>query len=107
MENLVQVGYIRNSVRFSHINQRIFVRREGNENPRPLYLWSKPQQSEAYILLVINDGIVAIEGNRHEGMTAPPPFRQLLRDRGEAVGDFKDIRGLDDSAPTRITFLHQ
>jgi acid phosphatase len=64
-------------------------------------------QSGAYIRLIVNDGIVAIGDFYHNGMTTLESFRQLLHDRGEEVGDFRQICGLDDSAPGSITFLHQ
>jgi hypothetical protein len=44
-------------------------------------------QSEAYIRLVINDGIVAVGGDERGGMTTVANFQQLLREREEAVGD--------------------
>lgn len=64
-------------------------------------------QSEAYIRLVINDGIVAVGDGERGGMTTVANFQRLLRERGEAVGDFREMCGLDHSAPSRITFLHQ
>jgi len=59
------------------------------------------------IRLVINDGIVAVGGGERDGMTTVANFQRLLRERGEAVGDFKEMCGLDHSAPSKITFLHQ
>jgi hypothetical protein len=56
-------------------------------------------QSEAYIRFIINDGIVAVGDDEYGGMTTVANFQRLLRERGEAVGDFKKM---DDSAPSRI-----
>jgi acid phosphatase len=64
-------------------------------------------QSEAYIRFIINDGIVAVRGDEYGGMTTVANFQRLLRERGEAVGDFEEMCGLDNSAPSRITFIHQ
>jgi acid phosphatase len=64
-------------------------------------------QSRAYIRLVINDGITAIGDSYRNGMATLESFQQLLHDRGEVVGDFREICGLNDSAPNSITFLHQ
>ena len=64
-------------------------------------------QGEAYIRLVINDGIVVVGDDEYRGMTTVANFQRLLRERGKAVGDFKEMCGLDHSAPSRITFLHQ
>jgi acid phosphatase len=63
-------------------------------------------QSTTYIRLIINDGIVAIADSFHNDMATLGSFQQLLRDRGEVVGDFRKICGLNDSAPGSITFLH-
>ena len=67
----------------------------------------RADQSEAYIRLIINDGLVAIGGQKHEVMTSLSSVQQLLHDREHAVGRFKETCGLNDSAPDRITFLHQ
>ena len=58
------------------------------------------RQSEAYIRFIINDGIVAVGDDEYGGMTTVANFQRLLRESGEAVGDFKEMRGL---APSRIT----
>lgn len=63
--------------------------------------------SEAYVRLIINDGIVAIGDSHQDGMATLASFLQLLHDRREEVGDFKEICGLDESAPSSITFLHR
>jgi acid phosphatase len=65
------------------------------------------QQREGYIRFIINDGIVAVGDDEHSSMATIACFQQLLRERREAVGDFKEMCGLDDSAPSRITFIHQ
>lgn len=54
--------------------------------------------SEAYVRLIINDGIVAIRDSHHDGMAMLASFLQQLHDGREEVGDFKEICGLDESA---------
>ena len=34
-------------------------------------------------------------------------FLAFVQKRGKAVGDFREVCGLEDDAPERITFLHQ
>jgi acid phosphatase len=64
-------------------------------------------RSEAYIRFIINDGIVAVADDEYGGMTTVANFQRLLRERRAAVGDFKEMCGLDDAAPSRITFTYQ
>jgi acid phosphatase len=66
-------------------------------------------QSEAYIRFIINDDIIAVGDDEYGGMTTAANFQRVLRERErrEAVCDFKEICGLDDSAPSKITFIHQ
>lgn len=62
-----------------------------------------------YVRLNINDGITAIPGcDSGPGKSCPlEQFAARTKKRGEEVGDFKKVCGLDDDAAEQITFLHQ
>ena len=68
---------------------------------------SDVMDSNAYIRVLINDGVVAIGGHPRDGLLEIAQFEQLVRERGNAVGGFRDVCGLDSEVPDRITFLHQ
>lgn len=64
-------------------------------------------QSRAYVRLIINDGVVIIGDSYHNAIVTLESFQLLLHDERDVVGDFREICGLNDSAPSSITFLHQ
>jgi acid phosphatase len=64
---------------------------------------------ERFVRLNINDGITAIP-DCHSGPGNSCPLRQFAartKKRGEEVGDFKELCGLEDGAEEKIKFLHQ
>lgn len=65
--------------------------------------------SENFVRLNINDGITTIPGcSNGPGKSCPlAEFAARTRKKGEEVGDFKTLCGLDDNAAEKITFLHQ
>lgn len=64
---------------------------------------------EKFVRLNINDGITAIpDCNSGPGKSCPlSQFAARTTKKGEEVGDFRELCGLDDDAAKRITFLHQ
>ncbi|KKY14297.1 putative multiple inositol polyphosphate phosphatase [Phaeomoniella chlamydospora] len=64
---------------------------------------------EIYVRLNINDGIVPIghdtSGPGHS--TTLQDFKDYLMVRAKMAGDFREVCGLEMSAPSKITFLHQ
>lgn len=64
-------------------------------------------QRDTYVRLSINDGVLAIHDRRGDALVELSRFQQTIRNRGEAVGDFRTVCGLHDEAPPGITFLHQ
>ena len=62
-----------------------------------------------FVRLNINDGITAIPGcDSGPGKSCPlAEFAARTRKRGEEVGNFSELCGLDGDAAERITFLHQ
>lgn len=69
----------------------------------------KQTGSEKFVRLNINDGITAIpKCNSGPGKSCPlEEFAARTRRKGEEVGDFRKLCGLDETAADRITFLHQ
>lgn len=65
--------------------------------------------SEQFVRINVNDGIVAFPGcSSGPGSSCPlQGFLTLIRRRGKKIGDYRQICGLDEDAPARITFLHQ
>jgi acid phosphatase len=65
--------------------------------------------SEKFVRLNINDGITAIPDCQDgPGQSCPlEKFAARTKKRGEEVGDFRDLCGLDEDAVERIEFLHQ
>jgi acid phosphatase len=64
---------------------------------------------ERFVRLNINDGITAIP-DCQSGPGKSCPLRQFAartRERGEVVGDFREMCGLDEGVEGRIKFLHQ
>ena len=62
-----------------------------------------------FVRLNINDGITAIPGcDSGPGKSCPlAEFAARTKKRGEEVGNFNKLCGLDGDAAERITFLHQ
>ncbi|KAI9787880.1 MAG: acid phosphatase pho5 [Peltula sp. TS41687] len=67
------------------------------------------QDNNIYVRINVNDGIVALPGcDGGPGKSCPlGDFANLVRKRGEEVGDFRQVCGLGPDAADRITFLHQ
>ena len=65
--------------------------------------------SRKFVRLNINDGITAIPGcDNGPGNSCPlAQFAARTMRKGEEVGDFRELCGLDEGAADRITFLHQ
>ncbi|KAL8808112.1 MAG: hypothetical protein Q9200_004407 [Gallowayella weberi] len=66
-------------------------------------------EHDYYIRINVNDGIVALPNcTSGPGSSCPlEEFLALVQRRGREVGDFREVCGLTDEAPSRITFLHQ
>lgn len=62
-----------------------------------------------YVRINVNDGIIALPGLISGPDSSCPlgEFLALVKRGGEGIGNFKDICGLSEEAPDRITFLHQ
>ncbi|KAF1851927.1 phosphoglycerate mutase-like protein [Cucurbitaria berberidis CBS 394.84] len=62
-----------------------------------------------FVRLNINDGITAVPGcDNGPGNSCPlAQFAARTKKKGEEVGDFRELCGLDENAAGRITFLHQ
>ncbi|KAK4982172.1 hypothetical protein LTR66_009435 [Elasticomyces elasticus] len=81
-------------------------------NNAPLYpnhVYCEPERDDVFIRININDGIVAVPGCDHgPGRSCPlDQWTEWVEARGRELGAFKDVCGLADDAPDRITFLHQ
>jgi acid phosphatase len=64
---------------------------------------------EKFVRLNINDGITAIpDCDSGPGNSCPlAEFAARTKKKGEEVGDFRELCGLDEDAAGRITFLDQ
>ena len=64
---------------------------------------------EKFVRLNINDGITAIpDCDSGPGKSCPlAEFAARTKKKGEEVGDFRELCGLDEDAAERITFLDQ
>lgn len=62
-----------------------------------------------FLRINVNDGIVALPGcDSGPGRSCPlQSFLEIVRKRGEEVGNFGSVCGLPPDAADRITFLHQ
>jgi acid phosphatase len=62
-----------------------------------------------HVRINVNDGIVPIRSCQNgPGSSCPlTEFEKLVKQRGQEIGVFQKICGLDPSAASRITFLHQ
>lgn len=70
---------------------------------------SRPHNA-TFVRININDGIVALPGCSNSGPGSSCPLDEFLahvKRRGEEVGEFRELCGLEPGAPGRITFLHQ
>lgn len=65
--------------------------------------------SSPYIRFNVNDGIMPLPGcsDGPGGSCAMAEFAALVMKSGEAAGDFKEMCGLGDEAPSALTFLRQ
>lgn len=65
--------------------------------------------SSKFVRLNINDGITALpDCQSGPGKSCPlAQFVARTKKKGEEVGSFAELCGLDEGAPDRITFLHQ
>lgn len=75
----------------------------------PNHVYCDPVRDDHFVRINVNDGIVALPGcDSGPGSSCPlDQFRQHVQQRGEKLGDFKELCGLDENAADRITFLHQ
>jgi len=66
-------------------------------------------QEAIFVRINVNDGIVALTGCKGgPGKScALDQFLEMVKQRGEDVGDFRDKCGLGKDAPDKVTFLHQ
>lgn len=67
------------------------------------------EDEDVFVRINVNDGIVAIPGCKGgPGKScALDRFLEMVKRRGEEVGDFREKCGLGKDAADRITFLHQ
>jgi len=75
----------------------------------PNHIYCDPVEIGHFVRINVNDGIVALPGcedgpGRSCSLSA---FSERVDRRGEELGDFRQLCGLDEDAPERITFLHQ
>ncbi|KAL6710649.1 hypothetical protein ACN47E_007706 [Coniothyrium glycines] len=70
---------------------------------------SSDAEPEKFVRININDGITAIPDCKDgPGESCPlAAFAARTKKRGQEVGDFRELCGLNDDAADRITFLHQ
>ncbi|KPI36909.1 3-phytase B [Cyphellophora attinorum] len=71
-------------------------------------------EKRRYVRMSINDGVVRLPGVpevflRGEAPNAVllPFFTGFVAEKGEEYGDYKEVCGLDEDAPGKISFLHQ
>ena len=69
----------------------------------------KPSKAEKFVRLNINDGITALpDCQSGPGKSCPlEQFAARTKRKGDEVGDFREVCGLDEGKAERITFLHQ
>ena len=67
------------------------------------------EEEETFVRININDGIVPLPScSSGPGSSCPlSDFVAYIKKRGQEVGDFREVCGLDEDAPDRIEFLHQ
>lgn len=70
---------------------------------------SDASRKEKYVRVNINDGVTALpDCQSGPGSSCPlEEFAARTKRRGEEVGVFGEICGLEEGAAERITFLHQ
>ncbi|KAL8925020.1 MAG: hypothetical protein Q9208_003704 [Pyrenodesmia sp. 3 TL-2023] len=86
----------------------IFERLTCNSSPKSLWN-ANTNAGEQFVRINVNDGIVAFPGcSTGPGSSCPlEDFLALVCRRQKKIGNFRQICGLDEDAPARITFLHQ
>lgn len=67
------------------------------------------EEKDVYIRLNVNDGIVALDGcsDGPGSSCSLNGFLEHVKNRGEIGGDFRNVCGLSEDAPDRLTFLRQ
>ena len=72
-------------------------------------LLSCGQKQERFVRININDGVTAIPGcdDGPGSSCLLESFEERVKRKGEEVGDFKEVCGLGEDAPDKITFLRQ
>ncbi|GAM82530.1 hypothetical protein ANO11243_005120 [Dothideomycetidae sp. 11243] len=80
-----------------------------NEPFYPNHVYCDPERDDYYVRINVNDGIVPLEDcDDGPGRSCPlHRFGEHVERRGRHVDDFRELCKLDDSAPSRITFLKQ
>lgn len=75
----------------------------------PNHVYCDPPHDDYFVRININDGIVALPGcDSGPGSSCPlANFMHHVKLRGEHLGDFRQLCGLDEGAADHITFLHQ
>ena len=64
--------------------------------------------NDVFVRVNVNDGVAAIPGcDAGSGLCPLDWFVARLRECQESAGDFREVCGLDEHIPGRITFLHQ
>ncbi|PNS14048.1 Acid phosphatase PHO1 [Sphaceloma murrayae] len=80
-----------------------------NEPYYPNHVYCDPVRDEYFVRINVNDGIVAMRDCRSgPGDSCPlETFTNHVKMRGRHNDNFRDICGLSEKAPTRISFLKQ
>ncbi|KAL8716144.1 MAG: hypothetical protein Q9220_000049 [cf. Caloplaca sp. 1 TL-2023] len=91
------------------MNGRIIFERLKCIQPHPKSSQAISNAVEHFVRINVNDGIVALPGcsSGPGSSCALEGFLAMVQRRGKEIGDFRDVCGLGDDAPRRITFLHQ
>ena len=67
--------------------------------------------NENFVRLLVNDGHTAMRDDSRNQLLqhdlTVDQFEKMLRTKRRKFGDFREVCGLDESYPDRITFLHQ
>jgi len=69
-----------------------------------------PGRQKSYVRLIINDGHMALAqrtGELLEHDMTLEGFENMVREKREEIGDFREVCGLDLNGPEGIEFLHQ
>ena len=75
----------------------------------PNHVYCEPQESDIYVRVNVNDGIVAIPGcdGGPRSSCRLEEFLERISNRGGEIEEFRRICGLGDDDAGDITFLHQ